>query len=407
MSVFKGSPLGELARIRNVTTRRVSSWDRTGGNVDALTLQPGETVTLANIAGAGCINHIWCTHACQQEDYLRRVVLRARWDNEEDFSIEAPLGDFFGMGHAKTVNFSALPLQMSPSEGRGFNCWFPMPFGSRAEFFLTNEADVPMNFYYYIDYELHDAIPDDMGRFHAQWRRQNPTDGVSQEALPWLVEESRQQFQNSPFSALASEETMDNLAYSFGGRNIGGQGNYVILEAEGAGHYVGCNLNFHNLRVDAERAWPADQPWPMEPNAWRKATPADLAAFFKRFNWYGEGDDMIFIDGEEWPPSLHGTGTEDYFNTAYCPTTKYDSPYHGLTLPGGPNWSGKSSYYRFHIEDPIHFRKSIRVTIEHGHNNNRSDDISSTAYWYQLEPHKPFPPLLPVAERLPYPDDEG
>ena len=112
------------------------------------------------------------------------------------------------------------------------------------------------------------------------------------------------------------------------------------------------------------------------------------------------------VDGEEWPPSLHGTGTEDYFNTAYCPAVKYDSPYHGLTLPGGPNWSGKSSYYRFHIEDPIHFRESIKVTIEHGHNNNRYDDVSSTAYWYQIEPHKPFPSLPQVEERLPRPDSE-
>jgi hypothetical protein len=401
MSVFKGSPLGELARIRNVTTRRASSWDRTGGNMDALTIQAGETVTLADIAGAGCINHIWCTHMCQQEDYLRRVVLRARWDNEEGFSIEVPLGDFFGMGHAKMVNFSSLPLQMSPSDGRGFNCWFPMPFGSRAEFFLTNEADVPLNFYYYIDYELHDAIPADMGRFHAQWRRENPTDGIRKEALPQIVEESRPILQQTPLFANAPEDTLSNLAYSFGGRNIDGRGNYVILEAEGRGHYVGCNLNIHNLRTDAEVAWPADQPWPPD---LKNPNPEKLMGFFKLFNWYGEGDDMIFIDGEEWPPSLHGTGTEDYFNTAYCPAIKYDSPYHGLTLPGGPNWSGKSSYYRFHIEDPIHFRKSIRVTIEHGHNNHRSDDLSSTAYWYQLEPHKPFPPLPPVAERLPHPD---
>ncbi len=131
MTVFKGSPLGELARIRNVTTRRVSSWDRSGGNMDFLVVQPGQQVALADIAGAGCINHIWCTHACDQPDYLRRLVLRARWDGETEYSIDAPLGDFFGVGHAKTVNFSSLPLQMSPSEGRGFNCWFPMPFGTR------------------------------------------------------------------------------------------------------------------------------------------------------------------------------------------------------------------------------------------------------------------------------------
>ncbi len=122
------------------------------------------------------------------------------------------------------------------------------------------------------------------------------------------------------------------------------------------------------------------------------------------FNWYGEGDDMIFVDGEAFPPSLHGTGTEDYFNTAWCPSQGYSAPYHGITLPGGPNWSGKVSLYRFHIEDPVCFRRSIRVTIEHGHNNQRSDDYSSTAYWYQAEPHKEFNPFPPVAERLPNPD---
>lgn len=406
MSVFKGSPLGELARIRNVTTRRVSSWDRTGGNMDFLVIKPGEMATLADIEGAGCINHIWCTHACEQADYLRRIVLRARWDNEDGYSIEAPLGDFFGMGHAQTVNFSSLPLQMSPADGRGFNCWFPMPFGMRAEFFLLNEADVPMNFYYYIDYELHASIPEDMGRFHAQWRRENPTIGIDAAEMPALIKESREQMSAlSPLLAQVPDEVMSNLAYEFGGRNIGGEGNYVILAAEGTGHYVGCNLNFDNLRRDEDVAWPEGAHWPRTQADQKNTTPEERMAFLKIFNWYGEGDDMIFIDGEEWPPSLHGTGTEDYFNTAYCPAVKYDSPYHGLTLPGGPNWSGKSSYYRFHIEDPIHFRKSIKVTIEHGHNNNRADDLSSTAYWYQLEPHKPFPALPTVEERLPRPDE--
>ena len=109
---------------------------------------------------------------------------------------------------------------------------------------------------------------------------------------------------------------------------------------------------------------------------------------------------MIFVDGEPFPPSLHGTGTEDYFNAAWCPTQPFSGPYSGITLPGGPNWAGKASLYRFHIEDPVHFRESIRVTIEHGHANRRSDDVSSTAYWYQLEPHASFG-LAPVADRLP------
>ncbi|UCH58065.1 MAG: DUF2961 domain-containing protein, partial [Candidatus Bathyarchaeota archaeon] len=143
-----------------------------------------------------------------------------------------------------------------------------------------------------------------------------------------------------------------------------------ILEAEGRGHYVGCNMNVHNLRET------------------------------KEFNWYGEGDDMIFIDGEK-SPSIVGTGTEDYYCMSWCPTQEYCAPFHGLPLPGGSNWSGKVTWYRYHILDPVYFQKSNRVTIEHGHANHRSDDYSSTAYWYQTEPHRPFGPILPLEERLP------
>ena len=383
MSVIKQSPLGGLARIRDVQSRRVSSWDKTGGNQDYLVIPAGESAVLADIQGAGIINHIWCTHMNPQPDYLRRVVLRMKWDGEADYSVNAPLGDFFGIGHAQMVSFSSLPLQMSPDSGRGFNCWFPMPYSKQAFVELVNESDEEMNFYYYIDYEVHDEIPADFGRFHAQWHRENPCEGIS-------------------------DEGMNNFEYSFGGKNIGGKGNYVILDAEGKGHYVGCNLNIHNLRKGERFAFPEHLSWPIRQEEIQD-TPEELAAmrqaFMEKFNWYGEGDDMIFIDGEEWPPSLHGTGTEDYFNTAYCPTEKFDAPYHGMTLPGGPNWSGKVSVYRFHVEDPIHFKKSIRVTIEHGHANHRSDDYSSTAYWYQVEPHKPFQALPPVGERLPRAED--
>jgi hypothetical protein len=387
MAVFKGSPLGELARLRDVKTARVSSWDRTGGNADALTIPPHEKVVLADIEGAGCINHIWATHMCKQKDYLRRVVLRMKWDNESDYSVEVPLGDFFGVGHAKRTIFSSMLLQMAPADGLGFNCWFPMPFATHALIELENECDEDLSFYYYIDYELQREIPGDMGRFHAQWRRENPCDGISEEGIS-----------NTDFLL----ET---------GNNLDGKGNYVILEAEGKGHYVGCNLNIHNLRNAPQFSWPKVAPWPLPMDRVADIDLSDptkmlinMNVLFEINNWYGEGDDMIFIDDDTWPPSLHGTGTEDYFGTAYCPAVKFDAPYQGLTLPGGPNWSGKVSWYRFHIEDPIHFQKSIRVTIEHGHNNHRSDDYSSTAYWYQAEPHKPFPKLLPVVERLPRPD---
>jgi hypothetical protein len=156
--------------------------------------------------------------------------------------------------------------------------------------------------------------------------------------------------------------------------NTNGADNYVILEAEGRGKYVGCNLN--------------------------------IDVFDRQANdWYGEGDDMIFIDGEPWPPCLHGTGTEDYFNTAECPAEEFNAPWHGITVYSGNEtdgkWAGKNSMYRFHVLDPIHFTKSIKVTIEHGHANKLSNVYSSTAYWYQSEPHMLFPALPGAEARLP------
>jgi hypothetical protein len=332
-----GSSLRDLPRLRNSKRRRASSWDRSGGNDDRLTIRPGETAVLADLEGPGSINHIWCTVARDSPwgpdevdgDYLRKLILKITWEDSSEPSVLVPLGDFFGVGHGRTVNFVSAPLQMSPQDGKGFNCWFHMPFAGRARVELISELTAaPVFFYYYIDYELFDGVQDGLGYFHASYNRQNPTDGVEQ-----------------------GNETLRQ--YQVEGTNLDGAGNYVVLDTEGKGHYVGCVVSIRNLRDSAE------------------------------WNWYGEGDDMIFIDGEPFPPSLHGTGTEDYFNTAWCPSEPYSAPYHGITLPGGPNWSGEISLYRFHIEDPITFFSSIRVTIEHGHANKRNDDWSSVAYWYQ------------------------
>lgn len=145
--------------------------------------------------------------------------------------------------------------------------------------------------------------------------------------------------------------------------------NYTILEAAGQGHYVGCNLNMQGL---------------------------------KPFNfWFLEGDEMIYVDGESHPPAVHGTGTEDYFNSGwYFIKGKFAAPYHGLTIKDP--LLARISAYRFHIEDPIPFKKSIRATIEHGVTNDTPGcDYSSTAYWYQLEPHKSMGTFPPADDRLP------
>ncbi|MCD6479300.1 DUF2961 domain-containing protein [Candidatus Bathyarchaeota archaeon] len=339
--------LWDLPRLRDVRRRKISSHDPTGGNRDYVRVPKGETYALAEIEGAGCIRHIWVTIRCEDRWHPRKIVLRMYWDGEREPSVEAPIGDFFGLGHGIYRNFVSLPLQMAPEDGRGLNSWWPMPFSDGARIEVENECDIEIShLYYHIDYEEYEELDEDLGRFHAAWRRENPTDGLDYS-------------QPIDYRRIWREE-----------KNIDGSGNYIILEAEGRGHYVGCHVDIHNLRMTDE------------------------------FNWYGEGDEMIFIDGEPLP-SIVGTGTEDYYCMAWCPTQEFCTPFYGLPLPGGPNWSGKISWYRYHILDPIYFQKSIRVTLEHGHANWRSDDISSTAYWYQAEPHKRPWPLLPVEERLP------
>jgi hypothetical protein len=354
MTIGTGTLAG-LARLRpGVRRARVSSYDQTGGNRDWWAFEPGQTRRIADITGPGCIKHVWMTMGCEDKYQYRKVVLRMFWDSEPEPSVEVPIGDFFGLGHGLVRNFVSLPLQMSPENGRGFNCWFPMPFQSKARIEVTNEADRRLNLYFYVDYEAYPSATalDDYGRFHAQWRRVNPTPGWADPNIRW--ENNRD----------AMEE-----AWSVPNR---GENNYVILDAAGQGHYVGCHV--------------------------------DIDCFSRQANdWYGEGDDMIFVDGEAWP-GIHGTGTEDYFSMAYCPTQEYSAPYHGLILYQGTDdwrWRGKNTVYRYHVEDPIYFEKSIRVTIEHGHANKLTLDYSSTAYWYQTEPHSGFPTLPPAAQRLP------
>ena len=368
MSLEKGNSLDTLFFLGDCASRRVSSFDKSGGNHDWIDLEPGETAVLADIKGCGIVRHIWCTinafveGAGPTPHYLRKIVVRAFWDGETEPSIEAPIGDFFGMGHGLCKNFVSEPLSMNPKEGRGFCCYFPMPFESSARFTLHNQSEGHVNFYYYIDFEEHKALPEDCGRFHAQYRQERDTMGWAPKEADYIKREKA----GPPDPAWYPK--------AWTAKNTDGQGNYVILQAQGRGKYVGCNLNIDVFERQAN-------------------------------DWYGEGDDMIFIDGEPWPPSLHGTGTEDYFNTAFCPRTEFCAPYQGITLYSGEvsdiPFSGKNAMYRYHIKDPVHFKKSILVTIEHGHANKLSNDYSSTAYWYQMEPHLPFEPIPNVEQRLP------
>lgn len=349
-----------LSNLSNIYIRkssqreRVSSYDRTGGNADYIRLAAGEEVTICAIDGKGIINHIWMTMKSMDNEpyYYRKILLKVYYDDESEPSVLVPVGDFFGMGHGITKKFNSLPLQMSPKDGRGFNSWWPMPFRKRVRISLQSECRGMSIVYFYIDYEKVNELDKDTLYFHAQFNRNEPRD------------------------VLPLSEYKDKLDFLGGQQfNTTGDENYVILHAVGAGHYCGCNLNIFNTGTDSMH------------------------------DWIGEGDDMIFIDGESYPPRLHGTGMEDYFNTAYCPKEEFCSDYQGIILAEKDNWKGRSTYYRYHIQDPITFEKEIRVTIENGHNNQRNDDYTSTAYWYQTEPHKSFG-IISVEERMPMDNDK-
>ena len=138
------------------------------------------------------------------------------------------------------------------------------------------------------------------------------------------------------------------------------------------------------------------QPTPGWTNQWR-----DMSVLQNQDGWWGEGDDMFLVDGEA-RPSIAGTGAEDYFLGAWG---FGDRPFgyllYGAPVNGGGYAGSRNSMYRFHLDSPIPFTKSIKATIEHGSANHRSDNYYSVAYWYQAEPHAAFPPLPPVEDRLP------
>lgn len=342
--------LRSLSRVRSARSRRESSYDRTGGNADFVVVPPGASHVLADLEGPGVIRHLWVTALGDDPHLLRTAALRITWEDAPFASVDAPLGDFFGIGFGRSTNFAGLPIARMPEDGRGMNCWWPMPFRRRARVEVVNESEHPIrHLFYHVDWEEVDALDDEEAYFHAWFHRQDPTDGIAEDGLT-------------------------NHEFQMEGLNRDGAGNYLVLDVRGRGHYVGCVLNVHNLRRTDES------------------------------NWWGEGDDMFWVDGEA-RPSLHGTGTEDYFGTAWCPTQAFHAPFSGITLPGESNWKGQASYYRFHLADPVHFHESLRFSIEHGHANRRSDDWSSVAYWYLTEPGLPEMPRLGAAARIPHPPD--
>ena len=335
--------LASLTEPHDYVQKRTSSYDTSGGNEDFRTISPGGTLTVLDATGPGLITHVWFTLASDEAYHLKKIVLRMYWDGEETPSVEAPLGDFFGLGLGDYFTFESAPLAVAPNHA--LNSFFPMPFQTHARITVTNEGQAKVDaFYFNVDYRaLAKTLPAGTLYFHAQYRQAAPNKGLPGE---WKDN---------------GDPRVNDL------KNLSGNGNYVWLEAAGRGHFVGVTMS----------------------------------VLQNQDYWWGEGDDMFFVDGEKLP-SINGTGSEDYFLGAYDFGGKpFSYALFGAPAVGEEKAGSRSSVYRFHLDSPIPFTKSLKATIEHGHANSRSDSYYSVAYWYQSEPHAAFPALPPVEERLP------
>ncbi len=259
----------------------------------------------------------------------RFSILRFYWDDETTPSIEVPLGDFFGMAFNEYAPLNSLAVTVNP--GSAFNCYWKMPFRKKCKITIENiNKKEPMRLYYQIDYTLTE-VGDDEAYFHAQFRRSNPT---------------------------------TNSLYT------------LVDGIKGKGQYVGTYLA-----------------WNVNNNA-----------------WWGEGEIKFYMDGDTQYPTINGTGTEDYFCGSYNfenPHTKqyqeFSTAYagmHQVIRPNGLYLSQQAfGMYRWHILDPIRFEKDLKITIQDlgwrhdGTYYPQKSDISSVVYWYQREPHAPFPKL--------------
>ena len=307
-------------------------------------LQKGQTCVFAEIAGPGAIRHLWLTVEKRRPSLLRNLILRFYWNGQETPSVEAPFGDFFGIGHGATCHFESAFL--TNAEGRAFNSYFPMPFERSARLTISNESgeDAGM-FFYEVDYTLGDEVTSETPLFHAQFRR-------------------------VPNTTMYED--------------------YVILDGvKGKGRYLGANIGLVDRYVNCQC-------------------------------WWGEGEVKIYLDGDTNYPTICGTGAEDYAGAAWGIGSFFAREF------GAPYIKGKHiSFYRFHGHDPVYFSENIKVTIqqigndgsvdpltagdrpamdkfiEAGHyaknspggNFERTDDVCSTAYWYQTLPTAPFPVL--------------
>ncbi|MGV8092591.1 MAG: glycoside hydrolase family 172 protein [Mangrovibacterium sp.] len=327
-----GAILSDLAKpidgrsMRSTSTKVGEDGKPIPHNSDNSRVMPGETKVVLDVQGPGVVTHMWFTFlgpgrhpwATNGSATHQEMLLRIFYDGREEPGIEVPFGDFFANCFGKRSEVISLPVIVEDADS--YNCFWPMPFRKSIRIEVVNQSkDKNVNLLYYnIDWIKKEKLSKETPYFYARYRQEYPT--------------------------------------------VAGK-DYLILETEGKGHYVGTVM------------------------AVRTRSPS----------WFGEGDEKIYIDGEE-EPSIWGTGTEDYFLSAWGLQSGVNTPYFGTVY--FDQWGivgGHTSAFRWHLADPIVFEKKIRVTIEHfgwispdenkerrPHSwNEREDDFATVAFWYQ------------------------
>lgn len=327
-------------------------------------IKAGQSVTLLDIEGPGIITRMWFTIVDRSPEMLRSLKIELFWDGSSKPAVSVPFGDFFGIGLGKKTAFEN-ELFADP-EGRSFNCFIKMPFKKSAKLIVTNESSKDLTMLFYdINLLKLDQWNNNNLYFHCYWHR----------------------------------DTATTLGKDF----------QILPKVSGKGRFLGSNIG-----VNANPQY--------------------------KDHWWGEGEVKIYLDNDTGLPTLVGSGTEDYIGTAWG-QGKFCTRYTGCLVAGGEK--NQWAFYRYHIPDPVFFKNDIKVTIQQIGGNTkekvielqkkgvpllpvtihevpkmhhlydpeksldltnkqlpegwtnfyRSDDLSSTAYFYLDKPENDLPPI--------------
>jgi len=337
--------LMNLTKAIGAKSKAISSADpNPNSNEDRIKyIESGETREIANIRGAGIINHIWLTFNEARPNWLEaggsarpdEIVIRMYWDGSKEPAVEAPLGDFFAAGFGERLEVKSIPVQVEG--GDGYNCYWPMPFNSRARITITNESKKRVrSFYYHIDYTEYDSILKDVAYFCAQYKNEFP------------------------------EKT---------GKD------YVVLDAKGQGHYVGTVMSIRSRSPE----------WFGEGDA----------------KFYVDGDKNPSIQGtgtEDYFLMAWGMSETQFPYYGCNLMTSEDIGELGVRYSmyrwhiADPIYFNRSLRFEIEHKGWMSADETESGKVE-GH-VEREDDISTVAFWYQTGKPKRFTELPPLTKRL-------